>query len=149
METVIRGLVLYVFLMLIFRVSGKRTLYEATVFDFVLILIIAETAEHALLGEDRSMTNSFVLIITLLLADISLSLLKQRYQYFGKVLDGVPVILLDDGKILHERLRKVRVDEGDIMESARALQGLERLDQIKYAILEKDGKITIIPKKEE
>jgi uncharacterized membrane protein YcaP (DUF421 family) len=149
METVIRGLVLYVFLMLIFRVSGKRTLYEATVFDFVLILIIAETAEHALLGEDRSMTNSFVLIITLLLADISLSLLKQRYQYFGKVLDGVPVILLDDGKILHDRLRKVRVDEGDIMESARALQGLERLDQIKYAILEKDGKITIIPKKEE
>jgi uncharacterized membrane protein YcaP (DUF421 family) len=149
METVIRGLVLYVFLMIIFRISGKRTLYEATVFDFVLLLIIAETAEQALVGEDHSMINSFVLIITLLLADISLSLLKQKYKGFGKVLDGVPVILLDDGKVLHDRLKKVRVDEADIMESARALRGLERLDQIKFAILEKDGKITIIPKEEE
>ncbi|PVY40189.1 DUF421 domain-containing protein [Pontibacter virosus] len=149
METVIRGLILYVFLMIIFRVSGKRTLYEATVFDFVLLLIIAETAEQALVGEDQSMTNSFVLIVTLLLADISLSLLKQKFNYFGKVLDGVPVIILDDGKLLHDRLKKVRVDEADIMESARALQGLQRLDQIKYAILEKDGKITIIPKEQE
>lgn len=146
METVIRGLVLYVLLMLIFRVSGKRTLYDATVFDFVLLLIIAETAEQALVGEDQSMTNSFVLIITLLLADITLSLLKQKFNYFGKVLDGVPIILLDDGKVLHDRLKKVRVDEADILESARDLQGLQRLDQIKYAILEKDGKITIIPK---
>ncbi|MDO6392307.1 DUF421 domain-containing protein [Pontibacter sp. BT731] len=148
METVIRGLLLYVFLMIIFRVSGKRTLYEATVFDFVLLLIIAETAEQALGGEDKSVTNSFLLIVTLLLADISLSLLKQKFSYFGKVLDGVPVIILDDGKVLHDRLKKVRVDESDIMESARELQGLERLDQIKYAILEKDGKITIIPKEQ-
>ena len=149
METVIRGIILYVFLMIIFRVSGKRTLYEATVFDFVLLLIIAETAEQALVGEDKSMINSFVLIITLLLADISLSLIKQKFKYFGKVLDGVPVIILADGKLLHDRLKKVRVDEADIMEPARALQGLERLDQIKYAILEKDGKITIIPKDRE
>ncbi|MCP2045181.1 DUF421 domain-containing protein [Pontibacter sp. HSC-36F09] len=148
METVIRGLILYVFLMIIFRISGKRTLYEATVFDFVLLLIIAETAEQALGGEDKSITNSFLLIVTLLLTDISLSLLKQKFKYFGKVLDGVPVILLDDGKLLHDRLKKVRVDEADIMESARDLQGLQRLDQIKYAILEKDGRITIIPKEQ-
>jgi uncharacterized membrane protein YcaP (DUF421 family) len=146
METVIRGLALYAFLMIIFRVSGKRTLHDATVFDFVLVLIIAETADPALLGDDQSMTNSLVLIITLLLTDISLSMLKQRYNRFGKVMDGVPIILLDDGKLLPDRLRKVRVDESDIMESARSLQGLERLDQIKYAILEKDGRITIIPK---
>ncbi|MBX0332889.1 DUF421 domain-containing protein [Pontibacter sp. HSC-14F20] len=149
METVIRALVLYVFLLIIFRVSGKRTLYEATVFDFVLLLIIAETAEQALVGEDHSIMSGFVMIITLLLADISLSLLKQKFKHFGKVLDGVPVIILDDGKLLHDRLKKVRVDEADILESARELQGLQRLDQIKYAILEKDGKITIIPKKEE
>lgn len=148
METVIRGLLLYVFLMIIFRVSGKRTLYEATVFDFVLLLIISETAQQVLGGEDDSITNGFLLIITLLLADISLSLLKQKFNYFGKVLDGVPVIILDDGKLLHDRLKKVRVDEADIMESARELQGLERLDQIKYAILEKDGRITIIPKEQ-
>jgi uncharacterized membrane protein YcaP (DUF421 family) len=149
METVIRGLAIYIFLMIIFRISGKRTLYEATVFDFVLLLIIAETAESALLGEDHSITNSLILILTLLFTDIVLSLLKQRFNGFGKVVDGVPIILLDNGQLLHDRLQKVRVDESDILQSARELQGLQRLDQIKYAILEKDGKITIIPKKEE
>jgi len=149
METVIRGLGTYIFLLIIFRISGKRTLYEATVFDLVLLLIIAETADSALLGEDQSITNSLILILTLLFTDIVFSLLKQRFNWFGKVVDGVPIILLDNGKLLHERLRKVRVDESDILQSARELQGLQRLDQIKYAILEKDGKITIIPKKEE
>lgn len=149
METVIRGLVLYIFLMILFRISGKRTLSKTTIFDFVLLLIVAETAEQALLSDDHSMTNSLILIITLIITDISLSLVKQRFKSFGKVVDGVPVILLDDGKLLHDRLKNVRVDESDILESAREMQGLERLDQIKYAILEKDGKITIIPRKDE
>ncbi|MHC2992571.1 membrane protein [Pontibacter sp. HJ8] len=149
METVIRGLGTYIFLLIIFRISGKRTLYEATVFDFVLLLIIAETVDSALLGKDESITNTLILILTLLFTDIVFSLLKQRFGGFGKVVDGVPIILLDNGQLLHERLRKVRVDESDILQSARELQGLQRLDQIKYAILEKDGKITIIPKKEE
>ena len=149
METVLRGLGTYVFLLILFRISGKRTLYEATVFDLVLLLIIAETADSALLGKDQSITNSIILIITLLFTDIAFSLLKQRYNWFGKAVDGVPIILLDDGKLLHDRLRKVRVGENDILQSARELQGLQRLDQIKYAILEKDGKITIVPKKEE
>ncbi|WP_018478210.1 DUF421 domain-containing protein [Pontibacter roseus] len=149
METVIRGLVLYLFLMILFRISGKRTLSETTVFDFVLLLIVAETAEQALLSDDHSMTNSLILIVTLIITDISLSLVKQRFKQFGKVVDGVPIILLDDGKLLHDRLQRVRVDENDILESAREMQGLQRLDQIKYAILEKDGRITIIPRKEE
>ncbi|MFD2245188.1 DUF421 domain-containing protein [Pontibacter ruber] len=148
METVIRGLIVYVFLMLIFRISGKRTLYEATVFDFVLLLIIAETTQQALLGEDFSVTNGLVLIVTLLGTDIGLSLLKQRFKRLGHIIEGLPLVLMDNGELLHERMRKARVDEDDILESARELQGLQRLDQIKYAILEKDGKITIIPKEE-
>lgn len=147
METVIRGVVVYIFLLLIFRISGKRTLYEATVFDFVLLLIIAETTQQALLGEDFSITNGLVLIVTLLGIDIGLSLLKQRYKKLGKLIDGLPMVLINNGELLHDRMQKSRVDEDDILESARELQGLQRLDQIKYAILEKDGKITIIPNK--
>lgn len=146
METIIRGAVIYLVLLLIFRISGKRTLYEATVFDFVLLLIIAETTEKALLGEDHSITNALLLIITLLMMDIGFSLLKEKVRRFDKVVDGSPVILLDDGKLLKERMDKARVDEHDIMESARELQGLQNLSEIKYAILEKSGKISIIPK---
>ncbi|MEJ8757332.1 YetF domain-containing protein [Pontibacter sp. H259] len=148
METIIRGIIVYLFLLIIFRLNGKRALYEATVFDFVLLLIIAETTEQGLLGEDHSVTGSILLIITLIGMDILMSLLKQEFKFFEKAVDGGPLILLDNGKLLHDRLKKERVDEADILESARELKGLMRLDQIKYAILEKDGTITIIPQEE-
>ena len=148
MDTIIRGVIVYLFLMIIFRINGKRALYEATVFDFVLLLIIAETTEQALLGEDHSLTGSLLLIITLISLDIGISLLKNKFKLFEKVVDGGPLIIMDNGKLLRDRMKKERVDEADILESARQLQGLQRLDQVKYAILEKDGRITIIPEQE-
>ncbi|OKL39911.1 DUF421 domain-containing protein [Pontibacter flavimaris] len=146
METIIRGIILYVFLLIIFRINGKRALTEATVFDFVLLLIIAETTEQALLTEDHSVTGSMLLIITLVTLDILMSLLKQKFLPMEKLIDGGPLVLLENGRLLQDRMKKERVDEADILESAREMQGLQRLDQIRYAILEKDGKITIIPK---
>lgn len=145
METIIRGIIVYLFLMIIFRLNGKRALYEATVFDFVLLLIIAETTEQGLLGEDHSVTGSILLIITLIGMDVLMSLLKQKFKPFEKVVGGGPLILMDKGKLLHDRMKKERIDEADILESARELKGLMRLDQIKYAILERDGTITVIP----
>ncbi len=137
---------MYIFLLIIFRINGKRALTEATVFDFVLLLIIAETTEQAFLGEDISMTGSLLLIMTLIMLDVIMSLLKQKFSLFEKVVDGGPLILMDNGRLLYDRMKKERIDEEDILETARELQGLQRLDQIRYAILEKDGKITIIPK---
>ncbi|WP_162427113.1 DUF421 domain-containing protein [Pontibacter pudoricolor] len=145
MDTIIKGAVIYIFLLLIFRISGKRTMYDATVFDFVLLLIIAETTQQALLGEDFSLTNGLLLITTLIILDISISLLKQKFSPIEKLVDGSPLIIMDKGQLLRDRMRKERIDEADILESARDLHGLQRLDQIKYAILEKNGKITIIP----
>ncbi len=149
MDSVIRAIVVYFFLLVIFRVSGKRTLKDLTVFDFVLLLIIAETTQQALLGDDFSIMNSIILITTLVLADIGLSLLKEYSHKFEKLVEGVPMIILQDGKTLDDRLKKERIGEEDIMEAARKLHGLERLDQVKYAILEKDGSISIIPKANE
>ncbi|HEY4652320.1 MAG TPA: YetF domain-containing protein [Pontibacter sp.] len=148
MDTIIRGVIIYVFLLIIFRLSGKRTLNEATVFDFVLLLIIAETTQQALLGDDFSLTNGMLLIMTLVMLDIILSLLKQKFMPIEKMVDGGPLIILDNGKLLRDRMRKERVDKADILESARDLHGLQRLDQIKYAILEKNGRITIIPRED-
>ena len=146
MDSVIRGLSVYFFLLVIFKVSGKRTLQEVTAFDFVLLLIIAETTQQALLGDDFSLTNALVLITTLVFTDICLSLVKQRSKGIEKLLDGTPTILVDNGSLLRDRMDKARVDESDIMEAARKLQGLESLEQVKYAILEKDGTISVIPK---
>ena len=146
MESVVRGLIVYCFLLLIFRISGKRTLAQSTNFELVLLLIISETTQQAMVDNDHSITNAFLLIMTLVGTTIGLSILKERFPSLDKWLDGAPFVIIDNGKVLKDRMRKARVDESDILESARALQGLERLNQIKYAIVERSGQITIVPK---
>jgi uncharacterized membrane protein YcaP (DUF421 family) len=133
-------------LLIIFRVSGKRSLAQITTFDFVLLLIISEATQQALLGDDFSLINAFVVIITLIGLDIALSLLKQRSPTFELLIDDTPLIIVEDGRPLKERMDKARIDESDILASARELQGLERMDQIKYAVLERSGGVSIIPK---
>ena len=145
METVIRAAVVYGVLWLVFRIAGKRTLAEITTFDFILLLIVSETTQNALAGTDFSITNSLLLIVTLVGIDVGLSLVKQYWPTVDKIIDGVPLILLEDGRPFRERMDKSRVDEADILAAARRSQGLERLDQIKYAVLERDGGISIIP----
>jgi uncharacterized membrane protein YcaP (DUF421 family) len=145
MDSVIRGLIVYIVLLLIFRLSGKRILSQTTTFDMVLLLIISETIQQALIDTDNSVTNGLILVLTLVGADIGLSLLKQRSPAFDRLMEGAPLIILEDGRAIKERMDKERVDEEDILEAARKLQGLERLEQIKYAVLERNGDITIVP----
>lgn len=146
MDSVLRSIVIYAFLMLVFRLAGKRELGQVTTFDFVLLLIIGEATQQALLGEDFSLTNALLVITTLVGVDIGLSLWKQRSGTIDKLLDGVPVVIVEDGRPLMDRMQRARVDESDILTAARELQGLERMDQIKYAVLERSGGISIIPK---
>lgn len=145
MEAVVRALVIYIGVLLFIRLSGRRTLSELTTFDFVLLLIIGETTQQALLGEDFSLTHAIVLIVSLVLIDIVLSLIRQKWSRADKWFEGVPMVLVDNGELLHDRLQRGRVDESDILEAARRLRGLENMGQIKYAVLEKSGDITIIP----
>ena len=74
-----------------------------------------------------------------------LSKIKQKSKLFDAVTEGLPLVIVDKGKPLYDRMQKTRVDEQDILESARVKHGLERMDQIKYAVLERDGEISIIP----
>jgi uncharacterized membrane protein YcaP (DUF421 family) len=146
MDSVLRGAAVYLALLVIFRISGKRSLAQITTFDFVLLLIIAETTQQALLGEDFSVTNALLSILTLVGIDIGLSLWSQRASWLDKLLEETPVLVVKDGKPLHESMAQERLDETEILAAARELQGLERLEQIKYAVLDRDGKITVIPK---
>lgn len=146
MNPVVRGLCVYLFVFIIFRILGKRSLSETTTFDFVLLLIISETTTDALIGEDYSLTACFIMVSTIIGIDYLFSVLKGRFEWFQLASDGAPLVIVDQGKMLKKRMSKSRVDEGDILEAARSLHGLERMDQIKYAVLEKDGSISIIPK---
>lgn len=145
MDSVIRATVVYAVLLILFRLAGKRTLAEVTTFDFVLLLIISEATQQAMVGSDNSMTNSLLLVGTLVGLNILMSELKQRFAVVERVLDGMPLLIVEHGKPLQDRMAKERVDVDDVLDAARESHGLERLDQIKYAVLERNGKISIIP----
>jgi uncharacterized membrane protein YcaP (DUF421 family) len=145
MEAVIRATLAYVFLLLLLRLAGKRTLAQITTFDFVLLLIISEATQQALVDGDNSVINAAVLVTTLVGLNILLSVLKQRFKLVERVLEGVPVRLVDDGEAKRERMNKERVDMDDLMDAAREA-GLERLEQVKHATLERNGRISIVPR---
>ncbi|QZH75865.1 MAG: DUF421 domain-containing protein [Erythrobacter sp.] len=148
MESVLRGAAIYLVLLVIVRLSGRRTMDQATPFDFVLLLIVAETTQQALLGDDFSVTNAVILIVTLFLMDIGLSYLTRRFPRLDKVIDGRPTFLMVDGIPDERALRKTRMTPKDIMVAARKQHGLETIAQVKHAVLESDSGITIIPQPE-
>jgi uncharacterized membrane protein YcaP (DUF421 family) len=146
MDSVLRATAIYAFLLLLFRVTGKRSMAQITVFDFVLLLIIGEATQQALLGNDFSLINAFVVIGTLMFLELGLSLLKGWVPKLDPVLDSTPLVIVENGKLLADRIDKERVDLSDILAAARELHGLERLEQIKFAVLERSGGISIIPR---
>ncbi len=146
MDAVFRALTVYLVLMVIFRLSGKRSFGEITPFDFVLLLIFSEALQSALVDQNDSLTGSFIVIVTLVTANIGLSLLKQPFPRIEVLIEGVPIIVVEDGKPLYDRMKRARIDEGDILAAARETQGIDRMDQIRSAVLERSGGISIMPK---
>lgn len=145
MNSVLRAAAVYLFLLVVFRLAGKRTLSQITTFDAVLLLIISESIQQAMIDTDNSITNAFLLVLTLVGLDIVLSLAKRRLRRLERFVDGVPVIVVADGEVRQQEMHKERIDIGDVLASARSHHGLERLDQIKYAVIEQSGEITIVP----
>jgi uncharacterized membrane protein YcaP (DUF421 family) len=145
MDTVIRSVIIYFVLWALLRLSGRRTLGKLTSFDFVLLLVIGGVTQRALLGQDYSVTNALLVVVTLILTDVSLSLLEREFPWLARILDGEPMIIVEDGRPLTRRLRRARLTAEQVLESARNRHGLERMEQIKYAIFEASGDISIIP----
>lgn len=145
MDSVLRAVGMYVLLMIVLKIAGRLTLLEMTSFDFILLLIISEATQQALLGDDFSFTGAAITIITLIAMDIVFGKIKERFPKVELFIDGSPLILVEHGRPLGKRMRKAGISDEDILSSARISQGLERMDQIKFAILEKNGKIAIIP----
>lgn len=148
MDSVLRAAVMYLVLMILFKIAGRRSLADLNTFDFVLLLIIGEATQQALLGDDFSVTNSVLIIATLIAIDVGVSQLKQRSKRIALLLDGGPTVIVENGQPLIRRMKKARVTEADIMEAARSNQGIARMSDIRYAIIERNGTISIIPEKD-
>lgn len=145
MDPLLRALLVYGFVLLVLRLMGKRSIAQITIFDLVLLLIISEATQQALLGDDFSMTNSFIVVTALIGTDRLLQHLELRSERVGRWLNDTPLVLVADGRPDERRLRKSRVEIDDVLEAGRRYFGLERLEEVKYAVLERDGGISIIP----
>ena len=145
MESVLRAAAVYLFVLVVFRISGKRSMSQITTFDFILLLIIGEATQQALLGNDFSVINAWVSIGTLITLELAFSRAEGRWPSFGRVVGSLPVVVVEDGKLLAARANQEGVTVAEILEAGREKHGLERLEQFKYAILERHGGISVIP----
>ncbi|HGP0311664.1 DUF421 domain-containing protein [Citrobacter freundii] len=145
MEMVLRALAIYLILLVVFKIVGRRALLQMTSFDLILLLIISEATQQALLGNDFSITGAMLTIVTLVVIDILFGFIKKQMSSAESALDGSPVILLDYGEPLMEKMKMVDVSLDDILVAARQSQGITEPVKIKYAILERNGHISVIP----
>jgi uncharacterized membrane protein YcaP (DUF421 family) len=146
MDSVLKSIVVYFVLWLVIRSTGRRTLGQLTVFDFILFLIVGGAAQRALMAQDYSLTHAFLVIATFVIIDIGVSFVERDVPSIAKILKGVPTVVVENGQALSGRLRRARITEEEVLEAARRTHGLERMDEIKFAILEASGRISIIPK---
>lgn len=146
MESVFRAVALYGFLWIVFRLLGKRSVAQITMFDFIVLLLISQASQQAILGPDYSITRAFLVITTLLVVDFGIQIMGDRVPVLSKWVSGVPVVLVENGEPLEHNMRKARVSLDDVLENARMSQGLENMNQIKFAVLERSGSISVIPK---
>lgn len=142
-EKTLRPLVVYLFLLVAFRFSGKRELGQATLFDFLIVLLISNVVQNAMIGEDNSVGGAFAGVATLLTLSWMLNRVTARSRAARRLLEGMPTLLVHDGRILDHNMRKESVSRNDLLTALRE-QGIASLTEVRYAILELDGKISVI-----
>jgi uncharacterized membrane protein YcaP (DUF421 family) len=144
METVIRVTVVYLFLMVGLRVLGKREFGQLSPLELVSLLLIPELVSNALQSEDFSLVDALVAVSTLLALTVLTSMLLHMNKTAQKVIDGEPAVLVAHGQLAVDAMNRERVTPNEIF-SEMHKSGLERLEQVAWAILETEGTITIVP----
>jgi uncharacterized membrane protein YcaP (DUF421 family) len=137
----------YLFLVLIVRIVGRRPGKQLTPFEFVLIFYLGGLTLTGMVGEEVSLTNAITQIITVALCHYLLSFLRFKSERMARILDGVPLLLMEKNSWRHETLVRMRIQDDDVMHTARQ-QGIKDLSGIKTAVLESYGEITITPREE-
>jgi uncharacterized membrane protein YcaP (DUF421 family) len=141
---VLRTLAVYGAVFLGLRVMGKREIGQMTVFDLVVILLIANAVQNAMVGPDLSLQGGILAALVLLVANRLVALVRLRGGRFGRFIEGTPTVLVEDGKFIEPHLRKEGVDKEELEMAARE-HGMGSISQVKLAVLEVDGSISIVP----
>jgi len=143
-EFVVRAVVVYVFLLVLLRLTGKRQVGQLAPFDLVLLLVLSNAVQNAMNGGDNSVTGGMILAATLVGMNSCVSWLTFHSKTIEGIIEGRPVILVHDGKIDHLALRKVQMTTHELESSLRAA-GCAGPKEVRFAVLENTGKVSVIP----
>lgn len=143
-EFVVRAVVVYLFLLVLLRLTGKRQVGQLAPFDLVLLLVLSNAVQNAMNGGDNSITGGVILASTLVGLNSCVGWLTYRSKTLEGLIEGRPVILVHDGKIDHLSLRKVKMTMHELEASLRAA-GVAGPTEVRFAVLENTGRISVIP----
>jgi uncharacterized membrane protein YcaP (DUF421 family) len=145
MDIVLRALVVYVFVLILTRVVGRRELSTLEPFDLILLVMIGDLVQQGVTQNDFSVTGSFLAVGTIGVLTVLFSYLPWRFQVLRPVLEGVPAILMQDGDVVEKNLRRHRLTQEEIAAAAR-VQNIGSLSQVRWAVLETNGQISFVKK---
>jgi uncharacterized membrane protein YcaP (DUF421 family) len=145
MDIVLRAVVLYVFIVFVMRVIGRRELSSMTPFDLVLLIILGDAIQQGLTQDDYSVTGAILAVATIATLQVFTSYLSYRSKKARTVLEGDPIVLVDHGQIVQGNLKRERMTEDEVAEEMRQQQ-IPSLDEVEWAIIEANGSISFIKK---
>jgi uncharacterized membrane protein YcaP (DUF421 family) len=145
-EFVLRAVAVYVVVLVLVRLSGKRTVGQFTPFDLLVVVLLGTAVQNSLIGEDTSLLGGLILAATLLALNWSVGKLSARSRRFDRVVEGRPVILVRHGELFRDELARQSVSEHDFA-IARRSAGYATLAEIELAVLETSGEISFIGRK--
>jgi uncharacterized membrane protein YcaP (DUF421 family) len=146
-DIVARTSIIYIFLFLGFRLMGKRQMGQMNVFDMVVILIIANAVQNAMIGADNSLVGGLLSAFTLFALNFAVTELRASSPLVARWIGGVPTLLVDEGEVVPENLKKEHLTEEEVLMALRE-HGIESIDKVCRAVLETDGTISVVPKAE-
>ena len=145
MDIVIRAAVAFLFILLLTRIVGRRELNTLEPFDLILLVTIGDLVQQGVTQNDFSVTGMALAVGTIAMLTVLFSYLGWRFQVLRPVLEGPPVILIEDGKAIEKNLRRNRLTQEEVAAEARNQQ-IDSFDKIRWAVLETSGKISFIEK---
>jgi uncharacterized membrane protein YcaP (DUF421 family) len=145
MDLVIRATILYVFIVVVMRVIGRRELSSMSPIDLVLLIVLGDAVQQGLTQDDYSVTGAFIVVGTLATLQVISSYIGFRSKRARHVLEGDPLVLVENGSVIERNMRRERLTPDDIAEEMRAQQ-IESFDEVKWGILERNGTISFIKK---
>ena len=144
MDLVLRTTAIFLFIFFMTRIIGRRELGSLEPFDLILLVVIGDLVQQGVTQDDYSVTGAFIVLATLALLTVATSYVHFRFRPLRRVLEGEPVVLIENGRPIERNLRRERLTIEELAESAR-LQQVESLEDVRLAVLETNGSISVIP----